>query len=360
MTLSFSIYLDLVRFFATLAVFLDHISSAPFTKEVIWHRLGAYGAVAVTIFFVLSGYVIAHVTTKRELVAKQYFSARLARLYSVVSIALLLTFAFDQIGLALNPDFYSIQKVLWKPESWAGYISSFFFINEFQSFGFNGISPGTNGPYWSLSFEATYYAIAGLLLFFPKNIWIPCSLLVLCLAGKTIVALFPIWILGYCLYKFRVKINLSFSVLLFLFLNTTLMLLCIPIISRHYLPADNFGISFPWGRGPFNRNILQDYFTAAIFSLHLVCAREFLSTSINFNRKNELLIRYLGSLTFPLYCIHYPAICLFAAVSPWGNTTITNFVFISLLTMLLVAGFTPICDALKQYLRTLLLTFPTK
>ena len=74
MPIYFSLYLDIVRFIAAIAVFLDHISSYPFTKNLFWSPLGSYGGIAVIIFFVLSGYVIAYVTSTREKTLFKYAS----------------------------------------------------------------------------------------------------------------------------------------------------------------------------------------------------------------------------------------------------------------------------------------------
>lgn len=350
MSKSFSLYLDVIRFLAALAVFLAHLSSTPFTSNTIWWRLSGYGDIAVTIFFVLSGYVIAYVTATREKTPAAYFSARIARLYSVVGVALLLTFVFDKIGMSFNPDFYSIQKVLWKPASWAGYLSSAVFLNEYQIFGFNGISPGTNGPWWSLSFEATYYVVAGLILFAPRWIWIPATLVILGLAGKTVVVLLPIWALGFMLYHRRGANRVpAYIWLLFACMSAAVILATPTLVTR--FPADNFGFWFPWGRAPFNRNLLEDYFVASAFAIHLISVRNLLSATVEIQPKITAVARWFGTQTFPLYCFHYPAICLFAAISPWENTALANAIFVSICTLTLIAALTPLCEALKQHIR---------
>jgi peptidoglycan/LPS O-acetylase OafA/YrhL len=353
----FSLYLDLIRFSAALAVFLNHVSFYPFTKGVVDERLGSYGDVAVTIFFVLSGYVIAHVVSTRERTAAQFFQSRAARLYSVVVIALPLTFLFDKLGMWVNPDFYAIQEVLWKPESWSGYAASLVFLNEYQIFHFNGISPGTNGPYWSLSFEATYYLIAGLTICSISSLRILISVLIsvfiLALAGSTIAALLPTWMLGYFLYLYRDKIRLPYWTSLPCFLLSALLLLRVPRISN-YLPTDIFGLILPWGvRGSLShRNILADYIAAASFALHLIAARDLFSSPLAVYGKTVSSIRWLGSLTFPMYCIHYPTICMLTAISPWANTTFANLAFVSSFTLVLVAVITPFCDLLKNTIRS--------
>lgn len=350
MTHNFSLYLDIVRFIAALAVLLDHVSSYPFTKDLLYHPLGTFGGIAVVMFFVLSGYVIAYVTSTREKTFSEYAVARIARIYSVVLIALLITLIFDNIGAILNPEFYSIQKIMWKPQSIESYVSSLFFVNEYQIFNFNGIAPGSNAPYWSLSFEVTYYIIAGLFLYTRRLIAFSISILILFFAGRTIAALFPIWLLGYLLYFVELpKVNKK---LLYIgFISTLFLIIATPYITGH-LPKNNFGFNFPWGRGLLNRNLIEDYLTALFFSINLICVREILKdTLFKLNKKIEVLIRWLGSLTFPLYLIHYPTLAIFASISPWGNETIDNVAFISISTLVVIIIATPISNSLKRKIK---------
>lgn len=342
----FSLYLDIVRFCAAIAVYLDHISSFPFTKDFFWYRLGSYGGIAVIVFFALSGYVIAYVTSSREKTIYQYASARISRIYSVVIVSIFITLIFDNIGLTLNPDFYEIKKVMHKAQSIDGYIASVLFVNEYQIFNFNGISPGSNGPYWSLSFEVTYYLIAGLFIFTRKFIALPIIIILLFIAGRTISVLFPIWCIGYLLYFVNYK-NTNRKLLYFGFISSVFLISIIPNLA-YYMPKDNFGFNFPWGRGPFNRNIIKDYLTVLFFAVNIICAREILSGIKIVNiKKTESLIRWLGSLTFPLYLIHFPSIALFASISPFEAESASNAAFVSALTFSLVIIATPVCDKLK-------------
>jgi peptidoglycan/LPS O-acetylase OafA/YrhL len=354
MSLSLSLYLDVLRFLAAVAVFMDHLSSSPFTHERHWYGANAYGDMAVTLFFVLSGYVIAYVSSEREKLPSQYISARVSRLYSVVAVALPLTWMLDAWGASIHAPFYAIKTVLWKPPSIEGYLASFFFVNEFQVFQFGGIVPGSNGPYWSLSFEAAYYAAAGLVLFLRPAIGLPLAAALLLLGGRTIVALFPVWLLGFLVYRIprRFKVPVIASALLFL-LTAAALVVSPKIVS--FFPEDNFGVRFPWGRGPFNRNLLADYFFGITFSLHLVFAQALFSQteiSIPFSRA----IRWVGSLTFPLYLIHYPVLCFLCAVSPWDSSSATHAVVISLAVFTVVILLTPVCNWLRDAIRVLLNT----
>ena len=141
-----------MRFAAAAAVFLDHLTSYPFSTNTDAHRhglalIGSYGGSAVVVFFVLSGFVIAYVTDTREQTARAYAVSRFSRVYSVIIPALLLTFAFDSAGQWLRPEFYEIQKVLWRPPSVTSHAASLALVSEYQVFHFGGIVPGSNSPY---------------------------------------------------------------------------------------------------------------------------------------------------------------------------------------------------------------------
>src|SRR3954467_15833841 len=94
-----SLYLDVVRFAAALMVFLEHLRAHTrsgfghfWAAHPFWYsHFNLFSQTAVTVFFVLSGYVIAHVLATRERTPVDYVASRLARLYSVVLPALLLT-----------------------------------------------------------------------------------------------------------------------------------------------------------------------------------------------------------------------------------------------------------------------------
>jgi peptidoglycan/LPS O-acetylase OafA/YrhL len=358
LTPDYSLYLDFVRCVAAFAVFLEHVASYPFSRPTptSTHPLlaffGSYGNSAVIVFFVLSGYVIAYVVSTRERTAWAYSVNRISRLYSVVLPALALTCAFDALGQWVNPDFYAIRTVLWKPASWQGYTSSLFFVNEFQAFDLNGAVPGTNAPFWSLSFEATYYIVAGLVLFAPLRYALPLALVVLGLAGRTIAALLPLWVLGFWLYKYGARLAERVPLA-----RTLLVLSSVAIMAFPQFPSfatlANFGAYFPWGHGPYNRNLLLDYATALAFAVQLVAARRVFSHmhAPRPRPRLERLIRWLGATTFPMYAMHYPALCLFAVLSPFTPPSWAHVLFISAAVIIVIALMTPVCEWLKDALR---------
>lgn len=347
MTRSFSLVLDALRFLAAACVLLDHLTSSPFTSNVLPARAGAYGDISVTIFFVLSGFVIAHVVGRNERDAATYALARLSRLYSVVLPAIAVTWLADSLGAALNPDFYAAQKVMWAPPSLAGYGASLFFINEFRGLGLDGLMPGGNAPFWSLSFEACYYALAGLILFAPRRWQVVAIPALLLAAGPTVAVLAPIWALGFLLY--RLAPSRAPRVLLAAAL--ALGLGGVVFAPELFGAYDNFGLRFPWGCGSFNRNLVEDYGVAFCFAVALYALRGLFDGEGRAPPVLEKLVRRAGALTFPLYCLHYPLLCLACALSPFGAEDPRRAVLAAGCALGAAAALTPLCDRLKLALR---------
>ncbi|MEO5938893.1 MAG: acyltransferase family protein [Sphingomonas sp.] len=361
---AFSLYLDVLRFTAAVAVYVNHIAKYPFVPAV---ARGAplslyeqYGAPAVTVFFVLSGYVIAYVVATRERDARSYAISRLSRLYSVVIPALLLTLLLDSWGQWLDPALYAEHIVSPKPMTAGGYAASSFLINEFQAFGFHGIGPGSNGPWWSLSFEAAYYLVAGMIMFARPRVAIILALVVFAVAGRTIVALAPLWALGFFLYRWRDALAHALPLPLIFWLASIVAIAVIPWLLPSS-PAMNFGLHFPWARQELNRNLAQDYAVAIAVAVHLVAAHKLFGGAIGTAPRAVAVVRFLGAMTFPLYAMHRPAMFFLAAISPWPQQSAATIIGTTLAIGLGVGLVTPLCDRLKRWLRDMLGTiWPTK
>lgn len=244
-----------------------------------------------------------------------------------------------------------------KPPSWQGYVSSLFFLNEYQSLKLGGIAPGTNSPFWTLSFEATYYIIAGLLVFCRWRVSLPLTIALCFFAGRTITFLFPVWAMGFVLYHFRDRMVLSTSRAVALFVISTA---CLAIAPRlfDWLNLQNLGLYFPWGRNQGNRDIFHDYFVGCAFSLHLLSIQNLLSADGAVGKTAQELSRRIGDLTFPLYCLHMPVICFFASLSPFERSTGANFWFIFVPVISVAVWGDYLSSRLKLQMREALLSFP--
>ena len=155
MNKTFSLYLDAIRLAAALTVAVGHLSASHLTGGLGW-QAAAYMGDAVTVFFVLSGFLIAH-ATRREASARSYAVARLARLASVALPALVLTFALDAAGRTLNPALYAnLGGYVWDGRVWQA-AASLLFANQWW---WLDIAAGSNLPYWSMSFVAAHPILA--------------------------------------------------------------------------------------------------------------------------------------------------------------------------------------------------------
>ena len=360
-----SLYLDIVRFAAAVAVLADHLVSFPITGDgsprTGWQLIGNYGQTAVTLFFVLSGYVIALVVTTREKDGFSYAVSRISRLYSVVVPALLITWLCDRVGQAIDPSFYAHPKILMKPPSGEGYLASLLFVNEFRIFQFGGIVPGSNAPFWSLSFEATYYLVAGLILFARRTVAVPLSILILVCAGPTIAALLPLWALGYVGYLYRDAAARIIRWPVATFVASGLCILLIPLFMEPFT-GSSLGLDLPFGRAEIPRDIGKDYATAIAFALHIAAAKAMFDRHENWtisHRRTIAGIRFAGAATFPLYAMHFPLLALLAVASPFDRSSMLHIAWLGSGVAIAMIFVTPLCDKLRDRLKTGLRMRPT-
>ncbi len=189
-----SLYLDFVRSFAALMVVLDH---APTVFDL--PAIPRWGHQAVMVFFVLSGYVISNAADTREHTARAFLVARLARLWSVVFPAMILTVLCDVLGrhLSHDPRLY-LDRPFDLPVIRVG--AMLVFLSETWV----SIQPLSNGVVWSLCAEFWYYMLFAAWVFVPhgrqRAVAVAAAAL---LAGHKALLLLPIWLMGVALQRSR-------------------------------------------------------------------------------------------------------------------------------------------------------------
>ncbi|MGC4074365.1 MAG: acyltransferase [Nibricoccus sp.] len=196
MTRATSLFLDVLRLAAALVVFFAHTTN--YWNPSMMGPMQVWAHDAVIVFFVLSGYVIAHTTRDGGRDGRQYAVARLSRLYSVVAPALVLTCLLWIAGRGLEPEYYAGYE---RAYPWVRFASSAVFFNEVWML---ELSPPTNTPFWSLGYEAWYYVLFGLALYVKskRGKWI-CLTVGALLAGPNVLMLLPVWLIGVASYSFR-------------------------------------------------------------------------------------------------------------------------------------------------------------
>lgn len=290
MSKGLSLYLDLLRFSLALVVWIGHSTFMGYTghRFVLWF-VSPYMQTAVIGFFVLSGFVIAHVATNNEANPKAYAIARISRLYSMVIPALILTLVCDTIGQLIDPEFYTTGPVALGDHQIVRYIDSFFMINNFSTVGFG--PAGTDGPFWSLSYELTYYIAFGFYLTRSLKALIAGTILLFALAGLEILALFPIWLLGVLVYHLHKRRTMPINLAVALFLLSLFVL-----------------AKTGWMRYTITdfRVYRIDYIEALAVATNIYAASS-LSRWFGFLLEScQSLVRWLGSMAFAIYLCHRP------------------------------------------------------
>lgn len=186
---SLSSYLNLLRLLAALAVYIAHGQN--FTKIRVPY-VGDLGSEAVFVFFVLSGMLITFSGTKQP-DGPAFLRARFIRLWSVCLPALLLTLVADTIGQAISLTAYSPMQPysLFKWVASIG-INALFLNQVWQA----NIYPGTNGPFWSLSYEFWYYILFAAAVYVTGRKKVLAVASAALVAGPAILVGFPIWLMG--------------------------------------------------------------------------------------------------------------------------------------------------------------------
>jgi len=322
-----SLYLDLVRFCAAMVVFLDHYSFHRFSGGLLW-QMRQFGNEAVTVFFVLSGFVIAYATSTRENTPRSYCVSRMARMYSVVVPALLLTVVLDEIGSGLRPDLYSGAWGYVRDLSFTRFFTGLTFTNELWTW---SIGQGSNAAYWSMGYEVPYYAIFGVALFSPPRWRWPATALTIVAAGPSIALALPVWAAGVLTYRICAQDRLSPRAGMLLF-GASLAAWC-----AYEIVVWKFGRPIiaptPWHK---RSEIVQDYLVAAFFALSIVgfnaAARELGGLLV----RGARAIRFLAGASFTLYLCHLPVLQFVSVCMPWPPADIRNRIALPVISLLVI------------------------
>jgi peptidoglycan/LPS O-acetylase OafA/YrhL len=307
-----SVMLDAIRSCAAFMVFASHWSTYSGNDQK-YHYVYASGFLGVLIFFVLSGYVIAAATAKRETAASAYAIARIARLYSVALPVLFLLPIMDAAMAVHYPaavhqmsdSNYPVLRILVSL-----IFANWWWFSQFGAF--------TDGPYWSLSFEAAYYVIWGFYLFGGKWRWsgiIVTGLIV----GPKILLLLPVWLAGALLFRSGLRLTNTGTIL-----AIPIALGCIAFGKFHnVLPA------VPWvEEASFPSHWLRGFgFCLAIASA---------LTLSPFQRNG--IWKWLADRSFTVYLLHYPLLKYISVIlGPRSHTLVGGWVLAILVLAICLA-----------------------
>jgi peptidoglycan/LPS O-acetylase OafA/YrhL len=242
-----------------------------------------YGFYGVQIFFIISGFVFAHVYLKNEndITAKFFFINRFARLYPLH----LLTLFIFVLYYFIDQSFVEIHF----NSSTGSYLDIYhFFLNIFfiHSWGFEkGWS--FNSPSWSISVEVAVYLSFFIILNYLNKYKI-------ILASVIVLILFIFYKVDFLHFKY------SEYVFLF-YLGVTINLLNIEKKNKFFLFLSFFLLFFSF----YGRNFKILLFSPSVLILAIaidIYIKEF---------KYKYLLNILGNATYSIYLLHFPYMLIF-------------------------------------------------
>jgi peptidoglycan/LPS O-acetylase OafA/YrhL len=354
-----SIILDIVRFLAALTVAVGHLSEGYFTTG--WSPvLMKFAVGSVSVFFILSGFMIRYVTRVKYGDLRRYTVDRFARIYSVLLPTLALTIIFGILAAHFNYAYYYsnfgkssgritshihlVQSLLM--QSWfRDGIRIFGTITMLSQSWFQDSVPLINNPFWSLSYECVYYALFGIFLYLRGSRRLLGCAIVFLLIGPTVFLMFPIWLLGCAAYDAYEEGFWKRSSILKL---VGFSLLSIAGVHGSHAVIDHL----PLHRFNINRVVLSMDFvgiaTVAILLPVCVAVRNLHVSEQNFFVR---VIRRVAAATFPLYLIHFPFFVLAAALIPYHRASLLSKLVLLTAALALSIALAGPCDQLKDYLR---------
>lgn len=320
MTVTVSIFLDLIRFGAALLVALHHACFTKFGTHLPG-QLVKTGTEPVIVFFVLSGVVIAYTADCKDHTLKGYSISRMARIFSVMVPALLVTALLDDVGCRLAPALYAdhwtdphtLDNVA--ADGWRRYLTTATFTNELW---WRDFWPGTDSPFWSLGYEVGYYLLFAIAFYLRGRYRIALLVAVSFILGPKILFLAPVWILGAVTWQALKKGTVGAGLggvffvcaiagyLLFVLrgaraeLNGAVAGLLGPVMVEHLSEASLAA---------------SNAVTACCFALALLGFAGMQHWFVDYLNPLHDVARRLGGVTFTMYLFHYPLVYFFAALA---------------------------------------------
>ncbi len=350
--------LEIVRGLAAFTVVINHLigKTAYFQEHsnFITQLIGTWGTEAVLIFFVLSGIVIGISQDRNPKNKIQFLINRIIRIWPIMLLSIVITVFNNFIFLNEQTSW----KIIW---------GNVFFLGTLQSY----IIPvlNNNPVLWSLSFEMFFYIVFSLCIGknqnLKMNIWLVIALISsivyalnihfdLSILNHLIATLSYslLWLLGYFTYQYkhRFRIDKKTAILFFSML---------PLVSRIHFSTNYYDILqhslFSLTTLPAficilnkseknSKNISISYFgiwytlmtiVLIIFSKSLIINRilyfslpittyvliylykiQRYKVSENFLNKTKNILVFMGSISYALYCLHFPILILFNHLIP--------------------------------------------
>ena len=307
----FSLYLDVLRLLAAGFVVYAHSNVRFLIPEKL--PLAEFAHSAVTVFFVLSGYVVAFVVDQRENSPSTYAASRASRILSLSILAVLLSPILDVIGRSAAPELYL--KTIPSDFVALRIAASLAFLAEIWTI---SITTFSNVPYWSLNYEVWYYILFGIFCFCnPSRRWVVIACICLFL-GPKIVLMAPCWLAGVIAYRWKVSERLHPIGALGLWIGSLAAFWGYHHLDLMRAFSDGVVMKYlgEWAHTElnFSRYFAADWLLSVIIAANFVAAKRLAVWLPELKADTLGWVGFVGSLTYALYIIHFPFIYMWGAL----------------------------------------------
>lgn len=298
--------LDAVRAVAALVVVAGHMVQLGIYRGW-WPFTEAFQHVAVVVFFVLSGLVIANATLLRPTTLRDYTIARATRIMPVALLAIGAGIAAKLLVGAAGSQAVP-QPALMDTLSAPAAVLPALFLSE----SWNGTGPAWNAPYWSLCYEAWFYALFGAATYLRG--WQRWLALVLggALAGPQILLLAPVWLAGVALARSRRVPDLPPAVGAICIAFAAALIASLAELSMPLKGAVAALLSLDQAALRFSQFFVTDWLMAPLVVLLFIGLKPLAeSFAAPLKRCRRPIMAAAGS-SFSLYALHWPVLSLLA------------------------------------------------
>lgn len=149
-----------LRFVAAFYVFLFHIHlSWPLTSNEFLRNILGQGAIGMSLFFILSGFVLSLRYLNEKISLKKYFANRFARIYPIYLISAIVTIPWLGVNFTGVSSIFEVSTILLK-----GFILVFTNIFLIQAWFPQFFVFWNDGGSWSISVEVFCYLMLPIIL----------------------------------------------------------------------------------------------------------------------------------------------------------------------------------------------------
>jgi peptidoglycan/LPS O-acetylase OafA/YrhL len=346
---AFSAYLDAVRVLAALVVVIGHASAAGFGPWGNW--AGQFGHTMVLVFFVLSGYIVTRTTLDGRIDRPTYVLLRTTRVYVVAIPAITLSLVISQILSAYFPHAALVDDT-WAPLTAWNVLSSLLFLNQSWN---NTASLSLNAPYWSLCYEAWFYAIFCCFYYGSGMRRYVLTAAALFISGPAIVTLLPVWLMGAALAlpRFHNVSPVRWPALAIV-APLAVMVVSVALEFDLWVKAQIESLVPAWWWLRVSTKVATDIPLAAFFSLHLLAVHARMQhANRSTNHRHWAWARYAAGASFSVYVFHDPILRLLAAVAERHRGGIVPFCLAITLVVFLAWCLSRLTEAHTAAVRTI-------